>query len=127
MDQKTLDALSLMQVLTGQIRFLSENARGLSATLSDGSASVYLDHRFAGNSTIVRNTGEFYPVLCLNDAERAEIVAILERYLFRLDSILSGCSIKLSQGLKEIVAEQEATLEDLRRQALALQAGVRKQ
>lgn len=107
MDQKTLEALAVMNLLAGQIESLKANASDFCAMLADENSSFVPGAGLATGKIFLRNTGEFYPVLGLDPSERAELAAVLQKYVFRIDGILSGCSIKLSQGIKEVMAEQE--------------------
>lgn len=122
MDQKTIEALSLMQSLAQQVKELRKGSADLSAALTNPRAIFVPMLSVHGMVLSCAFDSFIYPVLCLDESERAEIVAVLEKYSFRLDSLLSGCSIRLSQGIKEMIAEQDKLRNDLISQAATIKA-----
>lgn len=122
MDQKTIEALTLTKALYDQIKDLSNNAKSSIESLKNPALSFCAGNVLAGQ-TIAGNFGNYYLGVCFDDAERAALVKVLEDYRERLDAILAGCSIKISQGVKDLLAEGEKFRENMRKQAAELSPG----
>lgn len=117
MDQKTIEALALMQALSEQIRDITRHVdRSKQILESDSARLVPYEIMDSIRISNAQETGT-YSVLCLDQNERAELAKVLESYVARLDGILNGCSLKLSQGVKDLLAEGEKFRAQMRAQA----------
>lgn len=121
MDQKTIEALTLTKALYDQIKDLSNNAKSSIESLKNPALSFCAGNVLSGQ-IVAGNFGNYYLGVCFDAVERAEIIKALEHYRARLDSILEGCSIKISQGVKDLLAEGEKFRDDMRKQAAALKS-----
>jgi len=122
MDQKTIEALALMQALSEQIREITRHVdRSKQILASDSARLVPLEVGDSLRISSAQETGT-YSALCLDQSERAEITKVLESYVARLEGILNGCSLKLSQGVKDLLAEGEKFRAQMRAQAEKLKS-----
>lgn len=119
MDPKTGMALALTKALYDQIRDLSDNAAASIESLENPKLSYVAGDVLRGQ-IVCANTGGYYQAVSLNDSERAEIAAVLRKYHGRIVEILSGCSLKLSPAINEMIREGEKFRQEMRSQAGSL-------
>lgn len=121
MDPKTGMALVLTKALYDQIRDLSDNAAASIESLENPKLS-FVTGDVLRSQIVCANIGDYYQAVSLDESERAEIAAVLRKYHGRINEILSGCSLKLSPAINEMIRQGEKFRQEMRLQAVGLSA-----